>query len=531
MALAMREGPERVEVWERRPGAALQPARRYRRREPERTLLHAVVREHLEPFLAAARNRSTTGRGLPAHVERDLRAYVGCGILANGFARIRCPDCGYERLVAFSCKARSCPSCNARRMEDAAEHLVRNVFPTVPVRQWVLSLPRNLRFLAAREPKVASRLLEIFTRTLSAWQRRAARRTGVADPRTAGVTAVQRFGGAINLNVHFHTLVPDGVFDLSGDGTARFVPLPAPSDEEVERILEAVVRKVERRLGRLDIDLAPDDDAFAALQAQEAGRRPRFPDPFRHTRRSALLDGFSLHAGTSVHANDREGLERLSRYAMRPPLALDRLSAGEEGRLVYRMKRPRGGALFLLLTPDELLARIATLVPPPRTHALRYHGLFAPNAKGRGRVVPGGERRKARRCARERAVDPANIDPAPPTGAATEGEPFRLAPPPSTSVGRPEADDPGAGEEARYRVPWAELLRKVFAIDVLECPRCAGRLELIAFIADGGVARRILAHLGLATHPPPLAKALAADDELPADPGPAYDVADPVYED
>ena len=107
-----------------------------------------------------------------------------------------CEQCRAERLVAFSCKARSCPSCNARRMEDAADHLVRNVFPVVRVRQWVLSLPRNLRFLAAREPNVASRLLEIFTRTLFAWQRRAARRTGVADPRTTGVTAVQRFGGA-----------------------------------------------------------------------------------------------------------------------------------------------------------------------------------------------------------------------------------------------------------------------------------------------------------------------------------------------
>lgn len=529
MALAMREEREPVEVWERRPGAALQSVRRYRRREPEKTLLHQVVRERLEPFLAAARDRSATGRGLSAHVERDLRAFVGCGILSNGFARVRCPDCGFERLVAFSCKARSCPSCNARRMEDAADHLVRNVFPAVPVRQWVLSLPRDLRFAAAREPMVARRILEIFVRTLFARQRRAARRTGVADPRTAGVTAVQRFGGAINLNVHFHTLVPDGVFDLSGDGPARFVPLRAPSDEDVERILERVIRRVEGTLGRLDLDLAPDDDAFTALQAQEAGRRMRFPDPFRHTRRSALLDGFSLHAGTHVHANDREGLERLCRYAMRPPLALDRLSAGEEGRLVYRMKRPRSGALYLLLTPDELLARLATLVPPPRTHALRYHGLFAPNAKGRERVVPGGEGRQKRRCPARPAPgpQPRGEPTAEAASASASGErPLQLTPP---AAPEPPRGDDVAGA-ARYRVPWAELLRKVFAIDVLECPRCAGRLELIAFIADGGVARRILAHLGLATHPPPLTKARTAEGR-PEDPGPDYDVADPVYDD
>jgi hypothetical protein len=155
----------------------------YRRREPEQTLLHRTMREHLETFLQAARDRSAHGRGLPAYVERQLRAYLDCGILARGFARVRCSDCGFERLVAFSCKARICPSCNARRMEDTAEHLVRNVFPQVPVRQWVLSMPRQVRFLAARDPRLCSRLLDAFTRTIFAWQRRRARSEGAAGLR------------------------------------------------------------------------------------------------------------------------------------------------------------------------------------------------------------------------------------------------------------------------------------------------------------------------------------------------------------
>ncbi len=92
-------------------------------------------------------------------------------------------------------------------------------------------------------------------------------------------------------------------------------------------------------------------------------RRLRFPDEFRHSRHGAFLDGFSLHAGVRIHGNDRDGRERLCRYLLRPPLSLQRLSQGEEGRLVYRMKRPRGGSLFLLLRADELLARLATLVP------------------------------------------------------------------------------------------------------------------------------------------------------------------------
>lgn len=448
-----------VETWERRHGAALAPLARYRRREPERTLLHEVVRDRLEPFLAAAREWSPSGRGLPAHVERDLRAYLDCGLLCRGFARTRCSGCGFERLVAFSCKARSCPSCNARRMEDAADHLVHDVFPAVPVRQWVLSFPRGLRFRAARDPAVAGRLLDLFTRAVFAWQRRRGRLLGVADPRTASCTAVKRFGSAINLNVHFHTLIPDGVFDLSGDGPARFVPLRPPTEEDVAGILARVIKRVIRKLPLPEEDAADAEvDDFAALQAAEVDRRLRFPDSFKHARCAASLDGFSLHAGVRIHANDREGLVRLCRYALRPPFALHRLSRGPEGRLVYRMKRPRGGSLLLVLTPDELLARIATLVPPPRL------------------------------------------------------------PPP----GRPTP---------RYRIPWAELLQRVFAVDVLECPRCAGRLELVAFINEPAVARKILDHLGLASQAPPLARAGAPGEDLAFDPGPDYAVADPCPED
>jgi hypothetical protein len=397
-------------------------------------------------------------------------------------------------------------------MEDAADHLAHDVFPRVPVRQWVLSFPRWLRFLAARDRGVASRLLDLFTRALFAWQRRRARRLGVADPRTGGVTAVQRFGGAINLNVHFHTLVPDGLFDLSGPGPPRFVPIQAPSDEEVAKVLTAVIRKV-ARLGLLDDEdgwTGAEEDALAALQAAEVDRRLRFPDPLKHARRSAHLDGFSLHAGVRIHENDRQGLERLCRYAVRPPLALHRLSRGPDGHLVYRMKRPRGGSLFLVLAPDQLLARLATLVPPPRTHALRYHGVFAPNSKHRRRVVPpiAGAEADSGSAAPDPA-SPGSPSATPRTGPAGA---LHLTPPESRSAGRPSS---------RYRVPWAELLRKVFAIDVLECPACAGRLEVIAFIAEAAVARRILDHLGMDSQAPPLARARAPDDGA----------RDPVYDD
>ncbi len=79
-----------------------------------------------------------------------------------------------------------------------------------------------------------------------------------------------------------------------------------------------------------------------------------------------------------------------------------------------------------------------------------------------------------------------------------------------------------------YRVPWADLLRKVFAVDVLACP-CGGRLQLIAFIAEATVAKRILDHLGLDSRGPPVARAQAPPDVL--DPGPSYDGADFAFPD
>ena len=112
---------------------------RTRRRRPETTVLYQVVARELQTFLARVEHGDCPG--LPAFVRRELAALLDCGILARGFARVRCKGCGDDLLVAFSCKGRGiCPSCGGRRMADTAAHLVDRVLPRVPVRQWV-SLP------------------------------------------------------------------------------------------------------------------------------------------------------------------------------------------------------------------------------------------------------------------------------------------------------------------------------------------------------------------------------------------------------
>jgi len=106
----------------------------YRPRRPTETPLYPVVQHHLETFLAEAQEADPMGWGVPRWVERDFRSYLRCGILAHGFARVRCTDCGHDRLLAFSCKGRGvCPSCNARRMGEVAVHLTDEVIPHLPI--------------------------------------------------------------------------------------------------------------------------------------------------------------------------------------------------------------------------------------------------------------------------------------------------------------------------------------------------------------------------------------------------------------
>jgi hypothetical protein len=167
----------------------------YQPRTAEHGVLHRVVRDHLEDFLRAAAER-THGVGMPRFVEREFREFLTCGVLARGFARIRCGDCAFERLVPFSRKGRGfCPSCGGQRMAAQAAHLIDAVLPAVPVRQWVLSLPWRVRYLLAWDHRLCRAVLGVFVRVLLSFYRRRARRAGVSDGHGGTVTVIQRFGG------------------------------------------------------------------------------------------------------------------------------------------------------------------------------------------------------------------------------------------------------------------------------------------------------------------------------------------------
>ena len=555
--------------------ASLAPA--YVPRRPTETVLHQLVRANLESFLAYA--RANYDGGLPRYVEQEFRAYIRCGDFSEGFSRAHCDACGHDLLVAFSCHGRSiCPSCCGRRMANVAAHLVDRVLPDVPVRQYVLTLPYELRRLAAFKADVLTAFARIFVEAVFARYRSRAGCDGIESPQCGSVNFVQRFG-SLNLHVHFHLLALDGVFARDARGGLVFHPAEAPTAADLEAIVARTARRSIawlRKRGYIDdsplearSNEEPAQTALDACAAIAMGRGNVSTLPRDGTQddghgaaeerpdKPALAverDGFNVHAGVRIEAGDDLGRERLARYGARPPLSLERLRRLPGGRVAYRLKyvdRGRRGK-NRVMTGIEFMARLAAIIAPPRYPLVRFAGVLAPRSAWRREVVPEPrEQRAACEAARTQKPGPTERRPEQhPAGDARGGPAPRAPSPPGASnthrgpamsandvamvaaVRAAPLDDDvmrlapnvisvrhwdrllgGLLYAVSPRVDWATLLRRSFSVDVLECPKCHGRLRMIAVITEREPARRILAHLGLPTDPLPVARARDPTDD------------------
>ena len=219
--------------------------------------------------------------------------------------------------------------------------------------------------------------------------------------------------------------------------------LDLPLDSPLAQLSGAAVRYV--------IAVGPQAGR-ATMRLQDPAARDDTPEstkPFTVAR-----DGFSLNCAVACEAHERSKLERICRYMGRPPIAEQRLSVDGDGLVVLELKRAfRDGTTHVLFEPHDFIARLAALVPRPRSHLLRYHGLFAPRARRRQLVVP-------RRPARARAAG-SDEAPSPPTAPMN----------------------------------WMARLQRVFALDISRCPKCAGEVRVIAIVTEPHVIVRILDHL------------------------------------
>ncbi len=398
----------------------------------------------------------------------------------------------------------------------------------------------------------------------------------------------------MNLNVHLHSKVLDGVFTRDDGGQIRFHPPTEPlSQQQVERVAEAVKTRAVRWLGRhgylQDEESRYDSNETADLSALEAcaqlamspgvlGRLDDNDDPENfdlapnNGRKlgplSADVDGFNVNAAVRIAADDDEGRERLARYCCKPVLSLQRLTLLDDGRIAYRTKYPRRGATHRIMTPLELLGRLAALVPPPRYPLLRYAGVLAPHSSWRQDIVPrlpaslqattehsdahcsNNPQPRPRPTKKERAeqptAQPGSGTRAPPPASTNQRAPSRQQSPPSQPAAQPThscASAPstrcpprgfmldfnlitakhydrllnGTLLAAGPRIDWATLMRRTFrGLDprfrggrLLECPSCGGRLRPIATITNTTTVGAILDHLAAKAAATPTKRARA----------------------
>jgi hypothetical protein len=345
-------------------------------------------------------------------------------------------------------------------------------------------------------------VVSVYVRAVLGFLRRRARQDGVANGLSGAVAMIQRFGGALNLNIHIHALVIDGVFAKTNDGL-HFHPLRRLTRADVAELVAVVACRIERLLRRrgvlataeergVDDAWAEDAPVLAGLAAASvqglialgprAGHRvarggvpPEEAQPVRLGPCHAGVAGFDLHAGIVVRAGNRARLERLCRYTLRPPIADARLRVDAEGHIWVTLRHPwADGTTHLRFEPVALLERLAVLVPRPRINLILYYGVLAPRAAWRVAVVSSA-------------------------GSAWSDVPVA---------------DTSTAARCRRGYLWAELMRRTFGLDVLECPRCGGRLRLLALIEHRPIIERILRHLGLSTDRPEPRPARSPPEQL-----------------
>ena len=454
----------------------------YRPRDPRSQPYFGVVREHANTFFDVL---SDSGVDLPKHVRRRLLGYLGCGDLGRGFLRTRCMDCARERLVPYSCKGRAvCPSCTAKRSAAQTAHLIDAVLPDVPLRQWVLTLPFEIRRVFSVKSELHGPVNRIFIEEIARYYGHDAKTRW-----SGAVSFLQRFGAALNLHVHSHVLAFDGVFTEEGE-TLMFEPAPPPSAEAVLEVSSRVAERVAAyfiREGVIDGEgLIQDGD----VTPMSEGPAPKsgwlladgeavesMPPRGSPSTSAAEYRGFSVHAGVAIAAHDAAGRERLVRYVSRPPFAEQQVQVTRDGRVAFRLgHRKPTGETHVFLHPLAFLRRVTSQIPPLGMNMVRYHGILAPAAKRRREVV-------------------------------------RTSPP------KTSPSDVSAGPAFASNLSWASLLKRVFDVDALKCPDCGAQMRILAAIEDPDVIDRILTHLGI--------------DGTPVEPAPsrAGDLLTPSYAD
>jgi len=359
--------------------------------------------------------------------------FVECGVMRYGVVRFRCPECGRDLFVAFSCKRRGlCPSCDAKRSAIVTAGVMDRLLPPGPYRQWVLAVPKRLRYFINRSSTLAGQLSKLLAREIDRFM---AKNNGGAPSQ---LHFIQRFGGALNLHPHVHAVVSDGVFDVRTNAVGlkalSFTRMSAPTAKQTAAIIERIRKKLIRRIyrtGRL-----PPEAAADMLTWKNSG--------------------FSLHTEVCIENRDRDGLERLLGYCSRPGMSQARvIYSAKTNTVIYRTEPKAGKSELLTMTPLEFMRRWGLLMPPPNKNLIRYYGALAPRSPLRKLLVAKAVK-ETDRVALQEKVD----------------------------------------KLKKKANSWAACLARVFEVFPLVCPKCKIEMKPVAVILNDKELVRLLTHLG-----------------------------------
>ncbi|MDP6415798.1 MAG: transposase, partial [Gammaproteobacteria bacterium] len=376
-------------------------------------------------------------------IDRSVTAFLKCGDLHEGFARVRCPDCKHEMFVAYSCKQRcTCPSCHQKRTLLTAMHVAEDVCFPVPHRQVVLTIPKRLRLHTRFDRKLLGKLCAGGWSCIKTETQRLLGRDDVVPGMIAGI---QTHGELLHFHPHIHALVTCGAFTPDGN----FLELP---ELDIDSLLLAWQEAV------FDLYLA---EGKIESQVVENMRT------WQHT-------GFSIDQSVYLPAGDQAGIERLVQYITRCPFSLSRLvKVTDTGHVVYKAEKQSCRAFpdqngdgiasgpkrnFQILSPLDFLAEFTQHIPPKGSHLIRYYGFYSNKSRG--------IRKKA------------------------EAEQQADTPGPSESSSPPAS---------RCSKTWAMLIKRVYEIDPMICPKCGQDMAIVSLIQppQAEVIEKILRHCGL----------------------------------
>ena len=316
----------------------------------------------------------------------------------RGVFHLLCQRCGLRVRRSLVC-AQQCAPCLAKF--DVRARGLRRMLPPVPVRHWTLTLPTAVRATVAKHPAILAKLSRAFVGELFAMSRRHAAVPAGRPTECGAVVVVHRYGATLDRNPHLHAIALDGVYQV-GESELTFVPRTStPSLDELRgigtRLRELLAHELRRRsLGPSAVSpfttaCKPSLRRLQVINASTTRPQPHLPNTraAQPQQTRVDIDGMGLFAGGDIDPKDRGGVARLTRYVVHPPITLDALEPGPKDRVRYRLAHPAcDGTTHVELSPDELGERLSAIGSERRSGQVSYHGVLAPRAAQRWRVMP-----------------------------------------------------------------------------------------------------------------------------------------------